>query len=278
MTTPLRTILTDLAFGESPRWHDGKLIVSDWGAGEVLAVDDTGSAEVIARAQSFPLCVDFQPDGRLLLVAGTTLLRQEPDGSVVTHADLSALWPTPCNDIVVDDRGSAYVNNVAFDFPGGDFQPGYVGVVTPDGSARVVADGLAFPNGMAVSPDGTTLVVAESYANCLTAYRIQPGGDLSDRRIWASVGDNHPDGICFDAEGAVWFADVASHRCIRVAEGGEVLQTVEADRGAFACVLGGSERRTLYIVTNEWGPQGPGDGRNSQVVALDVAVPGAGHP
>ena len=278
MTAPLRTILTDLAFGESPRWHDARLIVSDWGVGEVLAVDETGSADVIARAQSFPLCVDFLPDGRLLLVAGTTLLRQEPDGTLVTHTDLGALWPTPCNDIVVDDRGYAYVNNVAFEFPGGEFRPGYVGVVTPDGSARVVAHGLAFPNGMAISPDGTTLVVAESYANCLTGYRIQADGSLSDRRIWASVGENHPDGICFDAEGAVWFADVASHRCVRVAEGGEVLQTVEVDRGAFACVLGGPERRTLYIVTNLWGPQGPGQGRNSQVVALDVAVPGAGHP
>jgi sugar lactone lactonase YvrE len=277
MTEP-RTVLTGLAFGESPRWHDGRLVVSDWGAGEVLGVADDGSAEVLARADAFPLCVDFLPDGRMLLVAGPTLLRQEPDGALVPHADLAAFGTTPFNDIVVDDRGNAYVNNIGFDFGEGEVQPGFVLLVRPDGLARVVADGLMFPNGMAVTGDGSTLVVAESYACCLTAYDIGADGGLSGRRVWADLGEDNPDGICLDAEGAAWYADVPHAHCRRVAEGGEVLQTVDLGRGGFACVLGGPERRTLYMVTNEWGPQGPVGERSSTVVAVDVAVRGDGYP
>ncbi|MEP6648609.1 MAG: SMP-30/gluconolactonase/LRE family protein [Lapillicoccus sp.] len=275
--TALRTVLTGLSFGESPRWHDGRLFVSDWGAGEVLAVGD-GSSEVAAQAPAFPLCFDFLPDGRMLLVAGTTLLRQEPDGTLVPHADLGALWTDGCNDIVVADNGNAYVNNVGFEFPGGEFRPGDIGLVRPDGQARKVADGIAFPNGMAVTADGRTLVVAESYGSCLTAYDIDEDGGLSGRRVWADLGEDNPDGICLDAEGAAWYADVPHAHCVRVAEGGEILQTMELGRGGFACVLGGPERRTLYVVTNEWGPQGPVGERNSTVVAVEVDVPGAGHP
>ncbi|HEU4330064.1 MAG TPA: SMP-30/gluconolactonase/LRE family protein [Lapillicoccus sp.] len=277
MTAP-RTVLTGLSFGESPRWHDGKLVVSDWGAGDVLAVSEDGTSEVLAHADAFPLCVDFLPDGRMLLVAGPTLLRQEPDGSLVPHADLGAFGETPWNDIVVDDRGNAYVNNIGFDFGQGDPKPGWVVVVHPDGQARVVADGLMFPNGMAITPDGRTLVVAESYGSCLTAYDIEDDGGLANRRVWAGLGEDNPDGICLDAEGAAWYADVPHGHCVRVAEGGQVLQTVELGRGGFACVLGGPERRTLYAVTNEWGPEGPVGDHNSTVVALEVDVPGAGHP
>ena len=274
----LRTVLTGLSFGESPRWHDGRLFVSDWGAGEVLEIADDGSHRVAARAEAFPLCVDFLPDGRMLLVAGPTLLRQEPDGSLVPHADLEAFGATPFNDIVVDERGNAYVNNIGFDFGVGEVQPGWVVLVRPDGQARVVADGLMFPNGMAVTADGRTLVVAESYASCLTAYDIDEDGGLAGRRVWADLGDDNPDGICLDAEGAAWYADVPHGHCVRVAEGGEILQTVDLGRGGFACVLGGPERRTLFAVTNEWGPQGPVGEHNSTVVAIDVDVPGAGHP
>lgn len=273
-----RLALDALAFGESPRWHDGRLVVSDWGAGEVLALEPDGSTSVLARASSFPLCVDFLPDGPMLLVTGTTLSRQEPDGSLVTHADLSTVWSTGGNDIVVDDAGNAYVNSVGFEFPGGEFRPGSVVLVTPDGVVSPVADGVAFPNGMAITPDGSTLIVAESYGEVLSAFHIEADGQLSGRRVWAAVPGDHPDGICVDAEGAVWYADVAGSHCVRVAEGGEVLQTVDLDRGAFACVLGGPERLTLYVVTNLWGPRGPVPGRHSQVVAVDVDVPGAGHP
>lgn len=278
MTSAPRVVLDSLAFGESPRWHDGRLYVSDWGAGEVLALEADGSTTVAARASSFPLCLDFLPDGRMLLVTGTTILRQEADGRLVTHTDLSGVWSTGGNDIVIDDRGNAYVNTVGFDFPGGEFRPGNVALVRPDGTAEVVGEGLAFPNGMAVSPDGATLLVAESYGNVITGFDIGADGRLSGRRVWAALGEDNPDGICVDAEGAVWYADVPHAHCVRVAEGGEVLQSVPLDRGGFACALGGPERRTLYVVTNRWGPQGGGEGRHSQVVALEVEVPGAGHP
>src|SRR5690349_1364452 len=191
MTAP-RTLLTGLSFGESPRWHDGRLVVSDWGAGDVLAVGEDGSSEVLAHADAFPLCVDFLPDGRMLLVAGMTLLRQEPGGELVPHADLGALWDHGSNDIVVAGNGDAYVNNVGFDFMQEQPRPGYVGLVRPDGQARVVADGLMFPNGMTMTPDGRTLVVAESYGNCLTAYDIDEDGGLANRRVWADLGEDNP--------------------------------------------------------------------------------------
>ena len=154
----------------------------------------------------------------MLLVAGPTLLRQEADGALVPHADLAAFGTTPFNDIVVDDRGNAYVNNIGFDFGEGEVQPGFVLLVRPDGQARIVADRLMFPNGMAVTADGRTLVVAESYASCLTAYDIDEDGGLSGRRVWADLGEDNPDGICLDAEGAAWYADVPHAHCRRVAE------------------------------------------------------------
>jgi sugar lactone lactonase YvrE len=209
----LPILMNGLAFPESPRWHDDRLFFSDWGAHEVIAVDLEGKSEVIARVPSFPMCIDRLPDGRLLIVSANDglLLRREPDNSLVTHADLSGLAHHAWNDIVVDGRGNAYVNNIGFDFPDGDVKPGIVALVTPDGAARQVADGLAFPNGMAVSADNRTLIVAESYANRLTAFDIGANGDLANRRVWASVG-GPPDGICLDAENAVWYADVPNAR------------------------------------------------------------------
>jgi sugar lactone lactonase YvrE len=276
-----RILITGLAFPESPRWHDGRLWVSDWGAGEVVAVDLDGRSEVVARVPSFPMCIDHLPDGRLLIVSSSDrrLLRQEPDGSLVTHADLAGLADHPWNDIVVDGRGNAYVNNIGFDFPGGEFAPGIIALVTPDGSARQVADGVAFPNGMVVTPDNATLIVAESYGNKLTAFDIAAGGSLSNGRLWAAV-DDHPDGICLDDEGAIWYGDVGNKRCVRVREGGEVLQAIDLDRGCFACMLGGPDRRTLFLVANEWG--GPGTSaaasRAGQVLTAEAPAQGAGWP
>jgi sugar lactone lactonase YvrE len=273
-------LLADLAFPESPRWHDGRLWVSDWGANEVIAVDPTGQSEVVARVQSFPMCIDHLPDGRLLIVssADRRLLRLEPDGSLVAHADLASLGEHPWNDIVVDGRGNAYVNNIGFDFPGGEYAPGIVALVTPDGTARRVADGLAFPNGMAVQPDNATLIVAESYGQKLTAFDIASDGSLFDRRTWAEVAD-HPDGICLDADGAVWYGDVGNKRCVRVREGGEVLQVIDLDRGCFACALGGPDRRTLFMTVNEWGgTENMSGGRKGQVLAVEVQTPGIGWP
>lgn len=272
-------LMEGIVFGESPRWHDGRVWFSDWGANQVISLDADGSHEVVATVASFPMCIDFLPDGRLLVVdsAQRRLLRREPDGSLVEHADLSAVSDKPWNDIVVDDRGNAYVNSIGFDFPGGEFAPGLVVLVTPEGDVEQVADDLAFPNGMAISPDGATLVVAESYANRLTAYDIDGDGLLNNRHLWAETPDDHPDGICMDAEGAVWYADVGNQRCVRVREGGEVLATVGFDRGAFACVLSRGRNPRLFVVGQTWGGPEPSQ-PSGRMVAFPAPAPGAGRP
>jgi sugar lactone lactonase YvrE len=277
----VHTLLTGLAFGESPRWHDGRLWFSNWVAQEIVAVDLEGKSEVIARVPfpSFPFSIDWLPDGRLLLVSASDrpLLRREPDGELVTHAILSRGW----NEIVVDGRGNAYINGVGFDLLAGEaFAPGIIALVTPDGSARRVADGIAFPNGMAVTPDNQTLIVAESYARRLTAFDIEEDGSLSNRRVWADLGDGVPDGICLDAEGAVWYGDVPNKRCVRVREGGEVLQTIDLDRGCFACMLGGVDNRTLFMMAAQWGgPAAMAEApRTGQVFTAQAPAPHAGWP
>jgi sugar lactone lactonase YvrE len=278
----LQTLMTGIAFGESPRWHDDRLWFSDWGAQEIIAVDLEGESEVIVRVPSFPFCIDFLPDGRLLIVSASDrlLLRREPDGPLVTHADLSTLSEHPWNDIVVDGRGNAYIGNIGFDFPEAEFAPGTLALVTPDGSARQVADGVAFPNGIVVTPDNSTLIVAESYANRLTAFDITADGNLSNRRMWAELGGGVPDGICLDAEDAVWYGDVPNKRCVRVREGGEVLQTIDLDRGCFACMLGGPDGKTLFIVAQEWsGMESTADGeRTGQLLTAPAPAAGAGWP
>ena len=180
----------------------------------------------------------------------------------------------------MDGRGNTYVDNIGFDFPGGEFATGILALVTPDGSARQVADGVAFPNGIVVTPDNSTLIVAESYANRLTAFDIAADGTLSNRRLWADLDRGVPDGICIDDENAVWYADVPNMRCVRVRQGGDVLQTIDLDRGCFACMLGGADRRTLFLVAREWrGPASMADGgRTGQLLTAKVATPGAGWP
>jgi sugar lactone lactonase YvrE len=272
-------LLTGIAFGESPRWHDGRLWFCDWVAKEVVAVDLDGRREVILEVDALPFSIDWLSDGRLL-VAGPGLLRREPDGSLVSHAELGGLsegW----NEIVVDGRDNAFVNAAGFNLMAGEPPaPGIVAVAAPDGTARRAAGDVAFPNGMAVTADDSTLIVAESYANRLTAFEIAADGSLSGRRVWAELGDGVPDGICVDAEGAVWYADVPNRRCERVAEAGEVLQRIELDRGCFACMLGGPDRRTLFIMAQEWkGPEGMVDGeRTGRVVTAEAPAPRAGRP
>jgi sugar lactone lactonase YvrE len=278
----LQTLMTDIMFGESPRWYGDRLWFADWGAQELIAVDLEGKSEVIVRIPSFPFCIDWLPDGRLLIVSARDrlLLRREPDGSLVTHTDLSNLSDHPWNDIVVDGRGNAYIGNIGFDFPSGEFSPGILALVTPDGSARQVADDVAFPNGLVVTPDNSTLILAESYGNRLTAFDIAADGSLSNQRVWADLDGGVPDGICLDAEGAVWYGDVPNKRCVRVREGGEVLQTIDLDRGCFACMLGGVDRRTLFLVAREWGgmESTAEEARTGQVLTALAPAPGAGWP
>ncbi|HLZ85435.1 MAG TPA: SMP-30/gluconolactonase/LRE family protein [Caulobacteraceae bacterium] len=255
---------------ESPRWHDGRLWFADWTAGEILALAADGGPEVKARAPAPPLSFDFLPDGAMIVVSAREgrLLRQSPGGGLQPYAELAPLAEGLWNEIVIDGRGNAYVNG------------GCLALVTPDGRARALADGFAFPNGMAITPDNRTLIIAESHGRRLTAFDIAADGALGGRRVWADLGDGFPDGICIDGEGCVWYADVPGRRCVRVREGGEVVATVTLDRGGFACMLGGPERRTLYITAAQWfGMDRMGEmAGTGQVVSLEVDVPGAGWP
>ena len=275
-----QVLLSGLAYLESPRWHEDRLWFAHWGTGEIVAVGLDGASEVMGHGPTgFGWSIGWLPDGRLL-VTGEGLLRREPDGSMVPHADLTALaedW----NELVVDGRGNIYVNGRCDFDPEGD-PPGIIALVTPDGAVRQVAEAIAFPNGMVVTPDGETLIVAESFAGRLTAFDIAADGGLANRRVWADLPGAAPDGICLDADGAVWYADVPNQRCVRVAEGGEVQQSVEIDRGAFACMLGGPDRQTLFILAARWGGlEEVGEtlaARTGQVLTVRAPAPRAGRP
>jgi sugar lactone lactonase YvrE len=253
--------------GESPRWHDGRFWMCDWLAGEILAFDADGSREVVGRVEGLPFSIDWLPDGQLLITT--------PRGVAVGQAEVPyGAGGQPFNEIVVDAAGRAWV-----DMPGSapweERKPGIVAVVLPDGASRQVADDVWFPNGMVVL-DGSTLVVAESHADRLTAWTITDSAELVDRRVWADLGPGSaPDGICADAAGAIWYASVPGQRCTRVAEGGEVLGTIRADRGCFACMLGGDDGRTLFIVANHYSGAGASDGI---VLTQSVDTAHAGRP
>ncbi|MDE3205938.1 MAG: SMP-30/gluconolactonase/LRE family protein [Acidobacteriota bacterium] len=253
--------------GESPRWHGGRFWMCDWKAGEVLVFDVDGSREVVAHVAGFPFSIDWLPDGRL--VATTP-------GGVVAGPDLSPYGAAgnPFNEIVVDAAGRVWVD-MPGSMPWEESRPGTVAVVLADGSSRQVADDVWFPNGMVILGEDT-LVVAESHADRLTAWTITESGELADRRVWADLGPGSaPDGICADAEGAIWYASVPGRRCTRVAEGGEVLDSVAADRGCFACMLGGDDGCSLYIVANRYSGSGASDG---VVLIHQATVPRAGRP
>jgi sugar lactone lactonase YvrE len=279
-----KVLLSGLGIPESPRWHEGRLWFSNWIDRQVVAVGLDGKPEVMLTRDpdSHPMgySIDWLPDGRLL-VTGDKLRRQEPDGSMVTHAE------QPANEIVVDGRGNIYLNGADFNFVAGEApRPGYIKLITPDGELRQVAGDIQFPNGMVITPDDRTLIISESFAGRLTAFDIGADGSLSGRRVFADgLG---PDGICLDAEGAVWVS-TAGFSVARIAEGGEVVQRVELaeNRAPFALMLGGPDRRTLFIMTAEWRAadghvanldrltNGP---RTGEILTLQVSVPGAGRP
>jgi sugar lactone lactonase YvrE len=258
---------TGIQMGESPRWHDHRFWMCDWMAGEVLIFNADGDREVVARVEGLPFSIDWLADGRLVATTPTGL---------VAGPDLEPYGASgqPFNEIVVDAAGRAWVD-MPGSMPWEERKPGIVAVVLPDGNSREVAGDVWFPNGMVILGDDT-LVLAESHADRLTAWTITDSAELVDRRVWADLGPGAaPDGICADAEGAIWYASVPGQRCVRVAEGGEVLDAVMADRGCFSCVLGGSDGRTLYIVANDYR-----EGRASDGVVLlhPAAVPHARRP
>jgi sugar lactone lactonase YvrE len=266
----MEVFATGLSMGESPRWHEGRLWVCDWMAGEVLSFGADGERRVEQRVSGLPFSVDWLPDGRRVLTSADGVIL----GDGTPYAAAGRGW----NEIVVDGHGNVFVNAIGYDMMAGeDPRPGFVWVVRPDGSAHEVADDLMFPNGMAVTADGSTLIVAESHANRLTAFELRPDGGLEGRRVWAEV-DHAPDGICLDADGAVWYATVPGACCERVAEGGEVLERVEADRGCFACMLGGDDGRTLFVVATQWGGVEGVGGSTGQLLTHRAPAPHAGRP
>jgi sugar lactone lactonase YvrE len=295
-----RVLLDGLGIGECPRWHEGRLWFCNWGTDQIVAVGLDGDREIMLEdAAVAPHSIDWLPDGRLLIVpgkeCGERLLRREPDGSLVGHAELGGL-PSGFNEITVDGRGNIYVNGADFDFLAfldramkdmaagdptplherPDFVPGYIALITPDGTARQVAGDIAFPNGMVVTPDNRTLIISESFTGTLTAFDIADDGSLDNRRVFA---DNlSPDGICVDSDGAVWTSR-DQQDCVRVAEGGEILDRVELDRASFACMLGGPDGQTLFVMAARWNPTDPfGGARTGQVITVGAPSRHVGWP
>ncbi len=271
------------AFIEGPRWHDGALWFSDMHDHRIFRMVPGSAPEPVYTVPERPSGLGWLPDGRLLAVSmmDRRLLRLEADGTVVQHADLSGLAPRRINDMVVDAHGRAYVGNFGFDFEEGEAPcPTVLIRVDPDGSVHKAADGLVFPNGTAITPDGGTLIVAETFAGRLSAFDIAGDGGLSNQRIWAALPEGAvPDGICLDAEGAVWAASPTTGTCLRLHEGGRVSETVTTGRRAIACMLGGADRKTLYIATS--GATGYDECRAERAARLEtvtVAVKGAGWP
>lgn len=276
------TLLVEgLRFPEGPRWHHGRLWCSDQHDRRVLAIGIDGSVETIVEVPGCPSGLGWLPDGRLLIVSmhDRKLMRLDPDG-LTEVADLSAHATWHCNDMVVDAFGRAYIGNFGFDLDGGGAPVSAVIVrVDPDGSVSVGAEEIRFPNGTVITPDGATLIVGESYGGCLTAFDVDAEGGLSNRRLWAKLTGAVPDGICLDAEGAIWSACPLTGRVLRVREGGEVTDEVRVSRnGAYACMLGGADGRVLFICAADASdPAATGDRRGAIEVST-VDVPGAGLP
>lgn len=296
MDREISTVADGFSFLECPRWHDGRLWVSDFYTHQVVAVDGGGAVEVIAEVPGQPAGLGFLPDGRALIASmrDKRLLLRGADGRLSEHADLSAFAPGALNDMLVDGRGRAYVGNFGFDLmAGAPVRSTSLIRVDPDGTVTEVAAGLGFPNGMVLLP-GEVLVVAETFAGRLTAFDVVGDGSLHGRRVWAEFGDAPetddveqalaalavgPDGICLDAEGAIWVADALNARALRVREGGEVVDEISTGLGVFACMLGGADGRTLFLCTapsfaeHERRPV-----REAELRAVRVEVPRAGLP
>jgi len=293
-----RVVAEGFTYLEGPRWHAGRLWFVDFYTHTVNALNADGSIEQIAVVENQPSGLGWLPDGRMLVVSmkDRKVLRQEHDGSLVVHADISALCGGHANDMVVAANGQAYVGNFGFDLMGGaDHEHTTLVLVNPDGSAQVVADGLSFPNGMVITPDGQTLIVNELFGNRISAFDIRADGTLGPRRDWASFGDLGdepsvakrlagasivPDGLTLDAEGAVWIADCVNQRAARIAEGGKIVDSVStAPDGVFAVALGGEDGKTLFMcAAPDFDETARTNAREARMLAVDVDVPHAGLP
>ncbi|MCZ6785126.1 MAG: SMP-30/gluconolactonase/LRE family protein [Proteobacteria bacterium] len=274
------TLLDGLRFAEGPRWHDGRLWFSDMHSRQVMAVGLDGAAEGVVEVPGEPSGLGWLPDGRLLVVSmhDRRLLRLDPSG-LTEVADLTPLTHFYTNDMVVDAHGRAYVGNFGFDLHAQQtLRRTNLVLVHPDGRTEVAASDLAFPNGTVITPDGRTLIVGETFGSCLTAFTIGDDGRLSERRQWARMERAVPDGICLDAEGAIWVASPVSAEVLRIREGGEVVDRVPVATQAFACMLGGPERRTLFICTSGDSDPAKTDVRSGRIEIVEVEVPGAGLP
>ena len=250
----VETLVSGLGMGESARWHGGELWFADWLAGTISALDGAGNVRRVTGVPSSPICFDWLPDGRMAVVSGSdaTVLLEVPHAGLVPLADLHGISEYPWNEIAVHPTGNMYVNGIGYDYSGEASHNGVIALVRPDGSTDQVAGGLAFPNGMLVTEDGSTLVVAESNAGCLTAFSIHEDGSLGAGSLWADLAGGAPDGICWDGTGGIWFAEVPGERCVRVAQGGSVLQTISLEQGCFSCAAGGDDGGLLFMMTARW--------------------------
>ena len=281
MSLKTKVILDGLFFPEGPRWHKGKLWFSDMQGLQVMTVDTTGQAEKIVEVSGSPSGLGWLPDGRLQVVSmlDRRLLRLDDNG-LVEVADLNKLASFHCNDMVIDQKGRAYIGNFGFDYAANSpVKPAEIVLVTPEGHARIVAENLLFPNGTVITPDGKTLIVAETFGNRLTAFDIESDGSLNNRRIWAELEGVFPDGICLDAAGAIWVAAPHPGEVMRVLEGGNISDRVTVSTRPYACMLGGDDRCTLFICTA--GSAIPDKVRvmpGGKIETIEVEVPGAGLP
>ena len=278
----LKTLVEGLSFSEAPRWHEGHLYYSDFYRIKVERVNLQGVVEVVAEVPTQPSGLGWLPDGRLLIVSmlDRKLLRQEKDGELVEHADLSGIATFHCNDMVVDQQGRAYVGNFGSDIeqPGAKPSPASLALVYPDGTVESAAENILFPNGAVISADGKLLIIAETFGLRLTAFDVATDGTLSNRRVWADTAPHYPDGICQDDEGGVWIADPVKNCVVRFVEGGDITDKIDTGCPSYACMLGGDDRQRLFICTAKASGTAAAESRSGKIEYIDVAYRGVGQP